>query len=141
MFAVVEAGGRQLQVSPSDIIRIDRIEAEAGSEVTLGKVLLLRTDDQTHVGLPAVAGAEVRAEVIGEQKGDKIRVFFYRRRKNNKKTRGHRQRYTAVRVSSILLNGEVIAEKKKDEAPKGAAKAETKKDEAPKGEAKAAADA
>jgi large subunit ribosomal protein L21 len=110
MFAVVQAGGRQLQVAPADVLRIDRIKAEPGAEITLGKVLLLATDTGTHVGTPHVDGAEVRAEVLGEEKGDKIRVFFYRRRKNSKKMRGHRQRYTSVRIRSLLLGGEVIAE-------------------------------
>jgi large subunit ribosomal protein L21 len=130
MFAVVQAGGRQIRVSPSDVVRIDRIQAAAGSEVSLGRVLLLRTAEQTHIGQPTVAGAEVRAEVLGEQKGEKLRVFFYRRRKNSKKLRGHRQRYTAVRVRAILLDGQVVAEMVK-EAPAPAAAPEAPAAEVP----------
>ena len=122
MFAVVEAGGRQIRVAPSDVVRVDRIAADPGAEVSLGRVLLLRTDEQTHIGRPAVEGAEVRAEVLGEEKGEKLRVFFYRRRKNSKKMRGHRQRYTSVRIRALVLDGQVVAEMA-DEAPSAAAAA------------------
>lgn len=81
---------------------MDLLEAEAGSEVVFDEVQLLkRQDGSVAVGSPSIQGARVTAEVLGHEKDEKIRVFFYRRRKSSRKQRGHRQAYTLIRVKEI----------------------------------------
>ena len=102
MFAIVEAGGRQEKVTPGALVVIDRLEAEAGSEVTFNRVLLIETADGAVVaGTPYVNGASVTGVVEAQTKGKKIRVFKMKRRKHYRRTQGHRTLQTRVRVKSI----------------------------------------
>ena len=102
MFAIVEAGGRQEKVAPGAVVVVDRLEAEAGAEVTFDKVLLVETTDGSIVaGTPYVAGASVTGVVEAQTKGKKIRVFKMKRRKHYRRTQGHRTLQTRVRVKSI----------------------------------------
>jgi large subunit ribosomal protein L21 len=104
MFAIVEAGGRQQRVTPGALVTIDRLEAEAGSAITLDKVLLVETDGgDVKAGQPYVSGASVSAIVEAQTKGKKIRVFKMKRRKHYRKTKGHRTQLTRVRITSINL--------------------------------------
>ncbi len=81
---------------------MDLLEAQAGSEIVFDEVQLLkRKDGSVAVGSPSIQGARVVAEVLGHEKDEKIRVFFYRRRKSSRKQRGHRQAYTLIRVKEI----------------------------------------
>ena len=102
--AVVHTGGRQHVVTEGEVLTIDFREAEVGATIELGKVLLVKHDDQIVVGKPEVAGAKVTAEVLGHGRGKKIRVFKMRRRKaNSRRTKGHRQDFTRVKVSAITV--------------------------------------
>ena len=102
MFAIVEAGGRQEKVQPGAIVLVDRLEAAPGAEVTFDRVLLVETDGGAVVtGAPYVKGASVTAVVEDEAKGPKVRVFKTKRRKQYRRSRGHRTIQTRVRVTSI----------------------------------------
>jgi large subunit ribosomal protein L21 len=101
MYAIVEAGGRQTKVEPGVVVVVDRLEAEAGAEITFDRVLLVETDGGVVSGAPYVKGATVTGVVEAETKGPKIRVFKTKRRKQYRKVRGHRTIQTRVRVTSI----------------------------------------
>ena len=105
MFAVLKTGGKQYRVRSGDTLRIEKLEAEAGETVQFNHVLMLGGDD-LRLGAPTVAGAAVQAEVIDQVKADKVVTFVKRRRKHgSKRTRGHRQRLTVVRITDILASG------------------------------------
>lgn len=97
MYAVVEVGGRQYRVSPGDEIYVEKLEAEAGSELKL-PVLLLSDEAGVQVGKPHVGGREIAAQVIGEEKGDKLIVFKYKPKKRYRRKTGHRQTYTKLKI-------------------------------------------
>ena len=102
MFAIVEAGGRQEKVAPGVVVVIDRLTAEPGAEVTFDKVLLVeQADGQVVSGTPYVSGASVTGVVEAQTKAKKIRVFKMKRRKQYRRTQGHRTLQTRVLVKSI----------------------------------------
>ena len=101
MYAVIETGGKQYRVSEGDKIRVERLQSEPGSTVELTNVLLLGKDDGPVVGSPMVQGASVKASVLSHGKEDKVIIFKYRRKKNYRRFRGHRQQYTDLKVESI----------------------------------------
>jgi large subunit ribosomal protein L21 len=100
MYAVVRAGGKQIRVSPGDVVDLDLLEGEPGQEIELSEVLLVG-GDEVRVGNPLVAGAKVLAKIEGDSAGPKIRIFKYKRRKRYRLSKGHRQHYTRVRIASI----------------------------------------
>jgi large subunit ribosomal protein L21 len=102
MFAIVEAGGRQEKVAPGALVVVDRVQADPGAEITFDRVLLVETDGGgIMAGKPYVSGATVTAVVEAQTLGRKIRVFKTKRRKQYRRTRGHRTHQTRVRVTSI----------------------------------------
>ena len=101
MFAIIEEGGRQHRVTPGDTIKIDRPVAEGETSVTLDRVLLVAGEGEPRIGLPTVAGATVTAEVVGPVKGPKVTTVKYKRRKGYHKKIGHRQKFTAVKITAI----------------------------------------
>jgi large subunit ribosomal protein L21 len=102
MFAIVEAGGRQEKVAPGVVVVVDRLTAEPGAEVTFDKVLLVeQADGQVVAGTPYVSGASVTGVVEAQTKAKKIRVFKMKRRKQYRRTQGHRTLQTRVLVKSI----------------------------------------
>lgn len=101
MYAVVEIAGKQYRAEKGATLRVDRLEAEKGSSLSLDKVLLL-SGDTVKVGAPYVAGAAVKAVVEDEVKGDKIVVFKYKPKKDYRRTQGHRQSYTLLKVEEIV---------------------------------------
>ena len=104
MFAIIESGGRQVKVSPGSIVEVDRIDAQAGDEVSIDRVLFLEKDGgEVFAGAPFVANAKVVAVVDGESRGPKIRVFKKKRRKGMRRTKGHRATYTRLRIKDIVL--------------------------------------
>ena len=100
MYAVISDGSRQYRVSQGHVIQVDYRAAEPGSTVEFGTVLLVSDGDDLKIGRPTVEGVKVVGEVV-EQTSTKVRVQKYRRRKNYKRLRGHRQPYTRVRIQSI----------------------------------------
>lgn len=104
MFAIIQSGGRQLKVTPGAVVSVDRFAADPGEQVTIDQVLLVGKDGGECVaGAPFVAGARVVAVVEGEARGEKIRVFKKKRRKQYRRTKGHRSTYTQVRVQDIVI--------------------------------------
>jgi large subunit ribosomal protein L21 len=138
MFAVIRTGGKQYRVAPNDIIEIEKIAGEPGDIVQLGDVLMLAGEGDPKTGSP-VAGASVAAEVLEQKRADKIIVFKKKRRQGYRRTRGHRQMLTALRITEILTDGKKPSKAAAKPAP---AKTETKAAEKPadtKAEAKPAA--
>ncbi|HYW40594.1 MAG TPA: 50S ribosomal protein L21 [Terriglobales bacterium] len=103
MYAVIRAGGKQYRVAPGDVIRVETQEDKDG-KVEFGDVLAVSAEAGSV--LPAGSGATVSGEVVEQGRGDKILVFHYKRKKQYKKLRGHRQDYTAVRITEIAFDGQ-----------------------------------
>jgi large subunit ribosomal protein L21 len=101
MYAIIDEGGRQHRVTAGDTIRIDREVPEGETNVTFDRILLVGGAGDARIGAPLVAGATVTAEVLGEARGPKIDIFKYKRRKGYRKRQGHRQTYTAVKITAI----------------------------------------
>ena len=144
MFAVVRTGGKQYKVAENDIITVERLDADAGAKVTLDDVLMLGAGAEVTLGAPALAGASVTAEVLDQVRGDKIVVFKKKRRKGYRRTRGHRQDLTVLRITGIAAAGAAKpAAEKPAKAKTGAkpavAKAKTKTAAKAKPKTKAAA--
>jgi large subunit ribosomal protein L21 len=107
MYAVVKTGGKQYKVTENDLLRIEKIEAEAGSIITLNEVLLVANDNDITVGSPLIDGAAVAVEILSQRRARKIIIFKKRRRKSSRTKNGHRQHFTLVRISEILTGGAV----------------------------------
>lgn len=103
MYAIFQSGGRQYWAEAEDVIRIDKLEAAVGDSVEFDRVLAVRDDESISVGQPYVDGARIVARVVGHGRDKKIRVFTYKRKKHEKRTKGHRQDYTAVKIESISV--------------------------------------
>lgn len=101
MFAVIKAQGKQFKVAQGDTLIIDRLAGDAGATVALGEVLMLIDGGSTKIGAPILSGAKVQAEIVSHSRGEKIKVFKKRRRKNFHRTRGHRQELTTVKITAI----------------------------------------
>ena len=101
MYAVIATGGKQYRVEKDGVLRIEKLDAEAGSTVEFSEVLLIADGDNITVGKPRVAGAKVSATVESHGKGDKVTIVKFRRRKHYLRRKGHRQQYTQVRVTAI----------------------------------------
>jgi len=101
MYAVVETGGKQYRVAVGDVLRIEKLDADAGTTVNLDKVLMVADGDNVKVGAPLLSGAAVEAKIKAHGRDDKILVFKFRRRKHYRKTQGHRQHFTEIEITSI----------------------------------------
>lgn len=101
MYAIIRDRGMQYRVEEGQVLQIALLDAEVGSQVELGEVLMVGGDTPT-VGTPVVAGAKVLAKVVGTDKGDKIIVFKYKNKKRYRRRTGHRQQYTNIAISQIV---------------------------------------
>jgi large subunit ribosomal protein L21 len=101
-YAVVRTGGKQYRVGPGDLFQVERLSAECGTTVELAEVLLTSAGGSVRVGTPIVEGARVTAKVVEHVRGKKILVFKMKRRKNERRKRGHRQNVTTLRVLEIV---------------------------------------
>ena len=101
MYAIIETGGKQQKVIPGEQLRIEKLEAKVGDTVRFDKVMLVNRDGEVALGKPYVDGASVTAKVMEQGRGRKILVFKKKRRKQYRRTRGHRQSFTAVKVEAI----------------------------------------
>jgi large subunit ribosomal protein L21 len=102
VYAVVESGGRQYKAIEGQAITVEQLPHAAGEKVELDRVLLIADGDEVQIGQPLVEGAMVKATVLGEEKGPKIRIFKMHPRKRYRRRKGHRQTYTRLRVDEIL---------------------------------------
>ena len=102
MFAVIRTGGKQYRVSPNDVLKVEKIEAEAGTTVTFTDVLAVGSEGKLTIGAPVVAGASVTATVVAQDRLDTVIIFKKRRRQNSRRKNGHRQPMTVLRVSEII---------------------------------------
>ena len=103
MYAVIRSGGKQYRVAPGQTIRLETVAGEVGAKVELGDVLLVENEGNVQVGSPLIANAKVQATVLEHDRAKKILVFKKKRKKQYRRTQGHRQDYTAVRIDSIIL--------------------------------------
>ena len=110
MYAVVQTGGKQYRVSNGDTITVEKLNAEAGSEVVFDQVLVIGGETTT-VGTPFVEGAAVKAKVVENGKGKKVIIYKYKAKKDYRKKQGHRQPYTMVEITDILVNAKSTATK------------------------------
>ena len=101
MYAIIEEGGKQFKVTTGDTLLLDRKVDEGTTTLNLDRVLLVGAGADAKIGTPTVAGATVSVEVLGDVKGPKVISFDYKRRKGYRKTKGHRQQYTKVKVTAI----------------------------------------
>jgi large subunit ribosomal protein L21 len=101
MYAIIRSGDKQFRAEPGMTLRVPSIGAEVGDSITFDEVLVASTDDGVKLGAPTVEGASVVAEVVAHGRGKKITVFKWKRRKNYRRKKGHRQGFTEVRVSEI----------------------------------------
>jgi large subunit ribosomal protein L21 len=146
MYALVKTGGKQYRVAKDDTILVERIAAEEGAEVILDNVVMLGDGDKVTIGTPVVEGAAVSATVMRQTRGPKIIIFRRKRRKNHRRTQGHRQDLTLVKINAIAEDGKSLgkkapakaAPKAEAAAPAAEKKAPAKKAAAPKAAAKKA---
>ena len=101
MYAVIETGGKQYRVAPGEVIRVEKMDLEPGASVTLGKVLLLADKSDVKVGNPVLESASVEGTILGHGKESKVWIFHYKRKKNYRRLRGHRQDFTEVRIDAV----------------------------------------
>ncbi len=102
MYAVIESGGKQYRVAPGDVVEVE-LTGDEGDTLELDRVLMVSGDDGVQVGQPTVVGAKVRASLLGQIRGPKIRVFKSKRRKGYRRTNGHRQNLLRIRIDGIDL--------------------------------------
>lgn len=102
MFAVVQTGGKQYNVTESDVLKVEKLNGAVGDKVNLD-VLLVSDGNKTVAGTPTVKTAEVVAEIVAHGKGDKIVVYKYKPKKNERKKQGHRQPWTEIKIVSIKM--------------------------------------
>ena len=120
MFAVIRTGGKQYRVTPNALLKVEKLEAEAGATITFTDVLAVGSEGNVTIGAPVVAGATVTATVIAQDRLDTVIIFKKRRRQNSRRRNGHRQHVTVLRVAGINANGQTYTYT----APEPAAEAE-----------------
>lgn len=101
MYAVLASGGKQYKVREGDILKVEKLPGEIGSEVAFDKVLMVGDGENVNVGNPLLAEAEVKGHIVAQAKAKKIIVFKYKRRKRYRRKNGHRQQYTAIQIDQI----------------------------------------
>ena len=102
MYAVIQTGGKQYRVKSGEQLKVELLAAEVGATVSFDRVLMVGEGDGVRVGAPFLDGAAVKATVVAQGRGEKIRIFKLRRRKHFAKTQGHRQGFTEVRIDEIV---------------------------------------
>ena len=133
MFAVIKTGGKQYRVAADDVLKLEKVDGDAGEIVQFSDVLMVGEGDDVTIGAPLVEGASVAAEVVDQGRGRKVIAFKKRRRQNSRRKKGHRQMVTTVRISEILTGGAKPSKKaaaKKPAAEKPAPKTEAIAEEA-----------
>lgn len=101
MYAVVATGGKQYKVKEGDVLRVEKLAGEIGSEIAFDQILMTSDGENVNVGQPVLEGAQVKGHIVEQGKHSKIIVFKYKRRKRYRRKQGHRQPYTAVKIDAI----------------------------------------
>ncbi|TRZ87782.1 50S ribosomal protein L21 [bacterium] len=110
MYAVIKTGGKQYRVKEGDLLEIEKLGAEKGQKINFDQVFLIEDEGRVLVGTPVVENAVVRAEVVENYKGDKVLIFKKKRRKQYRRTKGHRQELTKVRIEKIHPDTKLVPE-------------------------------
>lgn len=108
MFAVIKTGGKQYVVKEGDVLQIEKLGLEAGRKILLDRVLLIEDGEKTLIGTPVLQNAVIRAEILKNLKGEKVLVFKKKRRKQFRRTRGHRQPLTEIRIERIIADKSAV---------------------------------
>ncbi|MEM1377463.1 MAG: 50S ribosomal protein L21, partial [Pseudomonadota bacterium] len=130
MFAVIKTGGKQYRVTADDILKLEKVDGDAGAIIQFNDVLMVGEGDNVTVGAPLVDGASVAAEVVEQGRGRKVIAFKKRRRQNSRRKKGHRQMLTTVRISEILTGGAKPSKKAAAKKPAAEKAPAPKKEEA-----------
>jgi large subunit ribosomal protein L21 len=138
MYAVVNSGGKQYKIQQGQVLRVEKISGDVGNPVTFDRVLMFSDGENISIGQPALEDVAVEGHIVEQGKAKKIIVFKYKKRKRYRRTRGHRQEFTAVLIDSIKPKAKKSSETK-DEPEAEAKKPETEKAAPKKEEAKKAA--
>ena len=101
MYAIIETGGQQHKVAAGDVLKVEKLTGDVGKKVTFDKVLCVKTDKDMLIGKPYLKGAKVSAEIVEQDRDKKIVVFKFKRRKGYKRTKGHRQFFTKIKITKI----------------------------------------
>jgi len=101
MYAVIATGGKQYKVEKGEILKVEKLSGDVGDEISFDNVLMFSDGEDVKIGQPAVENVAVRGHIVEQGKTKKIIVFKYKRRKRFRKTQGHRQQYTAIKIDSI----------------------------------------
>jgi len=110
MYAIIKTGGKQYKVTEGATLKVEKLVAEPGSEIEFPEVLLLCEGETIKVGKPLVEGSKVTATVQSQGRGEKIKIFKLRRRKNSRRHQGHRQYYTEVKITGLFANHQKISQ-------------------------------
>jgi len=108
MYAVIKTGGKQYRVSEGDKLRVEKLPGDAGASVTFDEVLMIG-GDKVAVGKPLVKGAKVTAKILTQDRAKKVIIFKFRRRKNYRRKRGHRQPFTEIQITGVSVDGQAAA--------------------------------
>ncbi len=103
MYAVIKTGGKQYRVAAGAKLKVEKVVAEVGAEILLDQVMMVTEGETVTLGTPMLSGAVVKATVVGHGRGDKVKIFKMRRRKNSRRSQGHRQAYTEIQITGINL--------------------------------------
>jgi large subunit ribosomal protein L21 len=103
MYAVIKSGGKQYKVEQGQVIKLEKLPVESGKEITLDEVLMVANGDNIQVGAPVLVGAKVKGEVVEQGRHRKVEVIKFKRRKHHMKRQGHRQYFTAVKITGIEM--------------------------------------
>ncbi|MDH5544133.1 MAG: 50S ribosomal protein L21 [Gammaproteobacteria bacterium] len=101
MYAVIQTGGKQYRVTEGQTLKVEKLDVEQGASIELDKVLMVANGDDIKIGAPFVSGGKVTATIEAHGRGDKIKIVKFRRRKHHRKQMGHRQHYTAIKITGI----------------------------------------
>lgn len=101
MYAVIETGGKQHRVEEGETLRVEKLEVATGESINFDNVLMVADGDKVAVGAPYVDGSKVSAEIVAHGRGDKVKIIKFRRRKHYRRTQGHRQWFTQIKITSI----------------------------------------
>jgi|TARA_B100000768_G_C11261615_1_gene369013 large subunit ribosomal protein L21 len=103
MYAVIKTGGKQFKVAEGDVLKVEKLTADVGKTLNLNSVLTLVDGDKVTIGSPMITGASIDATIVSHGKGDKVKIFKMNRRKGYRKSQGHRQSFTEIKINKIAV--------------------------------------